>query len=74
MREWITGRNPVYECLRANRRHFYRLLVNKGSDMKGRLQDIAALARKAHLNVEMIDKKHLTDIDPNHQGARAAGG
>jgi hypothetical protein len=25
MKEWITGRNPVYECLRANRRHFFRL-------------------------------------------------
>jgi 23S rRNA (guanosine2251-2'-O)-methyltransferase len=68
MREWITGRNPVYECLRANRRHFYRLLVNKGSDQKGRLGDIITLARKAHLQVEIADKIHLDDIHENHQG------
>lgn len=68
MREWITGRNPVYECLRANRRHFYRLLVNKGSDQKGRLGDIIALARKAHLQVEIADKVYLDDIHENHQG------
>ena len=24
MKEWITGRNPVYECLRAGRRHFFQ--------------------------------------------------
>lgn len=68
MREWITGRNPVYECLRANRRHFYRLLVNKSSDTKGRLGEIIDLARKARLQVEMADKLHLDDIQGNHQG------
>jgi 23S rRNA (guanosine2251-2'-O)-methyltransferase len=68
MKEWITGRNPVYECLRAKRRHFYRLLVNKGSDQKGRLGDIIALARKERLQVEIADKSYLDDIHENHQG------
>ena len=68
MREWITGRNPVYECLRANRRHFYRLLVNRSSDTKGRLGEIIDLARKVRLQVEMADKVHLDDIHQNHQG------
>ena len=68
MKEWITGRNPVYECLRANRRHFYRLLVNKGSDIKDRLGEIISLARKAHIEVQMVDKNRLADITENHQG------
>jgi 23S rRNA (guanosine2251-2'-O)-methyltransferase len=68
MKEWIIGRNPVYECLRAKRRPFYRLLVNKGSDQKGRLGDIIALARKERLQIEIADKLHLDDIHENHQG------
>ena len=68
MKEWITGRNPVYECLRANRRHFYRLLIHKGSNQKGRLADIISLAQKARLQVEIAEKIHLDDIHENHQG------
>lgn len=68
MKEWITGRNPVYECLRANRRHFYRLLINKGSDMKGRLDEIVSIARKVHIDAEMADKNRLAEIHENHQG------
>ena len=44
------------------------MLVNKGSDTKGRLGEIIDLARKAHLQVEMADKYHLDDIHQNHQG------
>ena len=67
-KEWISGRNPVYECLRANRRHFYRIVVNKGSNQKGRLAEVITLARKAGLQIEMVDKFHLDDIHENHQG------
>lgn len=31
MKEWIFGRNPVYECLRAGRRIFYRLWLEESS-------------------------------------------
>lgn len=68
MKEWITGRNPVYECLRANRRHFYRMLVKQGSERKGRLQEIITLAGKAGLQMEIADKARLDDIHENHQG------
>ena len=30
MKEWITGRNPVYEMLRAKRRQIFRLLIAEG--------------------------------------------
>ncbi len=68
MNEWITGRNPVYECLRADRRHFFQLLINKGSDHKGRMQEIITLARKSQLNIEKVDKSRLENIHQNHQG------
>ena len=68
MREWITGRNPVYECLRASRRHFFRLLLNEGSEVKGRVAEIVNLARKANIRTEMVDKFQLAKIADNPQG------
>ena len=68
MKEWITGRNPVYECLKAGRRDFFKLLINKGSDVKGRFEDILVLARKKHIPVETVDKNTLLKISEHHQG------
>ncbi|MDO9546611.1 MAG: 23S rRNA (guanosine(2251)-2'-O)-methyltransferase RlmB [Pelolinea sp.] len=68
MKEWITGRNPVYECLRAERRNYFRLLVNKGSDVKGRIEDIQKLAQKKHISIEAVDKNYLSNISEHHQG------
>ena len=44
MKEWITGRNPVYEVLRARRRHIYRLQMAAGSKKTGRILEILQLA------------------------------
>jgi len=74
MNAWITGRNPVYECLRANRRHFYQLLVNKGSNQKGRLGEIISLARQHRVPIAMADKNRLADIHENHQGVALHAG
>jgi hypothetical protein len=68
LKEWITGRNPVFEALRANRRHFFRLLVASGVDEKGRLQEIIQLAGKRRLMVERAPRQHLDKLDENHQG------
>ena len=68
MKEWITGRNPVYECLLAGRRDFFRLLINKGSDVKGRIEDIQKLASQKRLRVEVVDKSNLEKISEHHQG------
>ena len=68
MKEWITGRNPVYECLTAGRRDFFRLLINKSSGEKGRIEDILKIAQKKHFNVETVDKNYLASISENHQG------
>ncbi len=68
MKEWITGRNPVYECLRANRRHFFRLLLASGAEDTGRLPDIQSLAKQIKLPVERVDKNALAAIHEHHQG------
>ncbi len=43
MREWLYGRNPVYEVLRARRRQPFRLIVAEGAQPKGRLAEILQL-------------------------------
>jgi len=68
MKEWITGRNPVYECLRANRRHFFRLLTAEGVIKKGRIQDILELARSRNISSEPVDRHELNRIGKNNQG------
>jgi 23S rRNA (guanosine2251-2'-O)-methyltransferase len=68
MKEWITGRNPVYECLLTNRRHFFRLLIARGIEEGGRVSEIQNLARQARLPVERVERNQLTEINEHHQG------
>jgi 23S rRNA (guanosine2251-2'-O)-methyltransferase len=68
MKEWITGRNPVYECLRSNRRHFFRLLTAEGVIKKGRIQDILKLARSRNISAEYVDRHELNRMGKNNQG------
>jgi 23S rRNA (guanosine2251-2'-O)-methyltransferase len=72
-KEWITGRNPVYEVIRAQRRDIFRLLVAKGTDDKGRLSEIIQLAPLHRLKVEYVPRQQLDSLlgggsDENHQG------
>ena len=46
MREWITGRNPVFETLSAHRRQVFRLLLAVGVEEKGVITEILTLARE----------------------------
>ncbi|MDK2982453.1 MAG: rRNA (guanosine2251-2-O)-methyltransferase [Chloroflexota bacterium] len=68
MKEWITGRNPVYECLRAGRRHFFRLQLAKGAEQKGRISEIINLAKAARLNPEWVERSALDEYSDNPQG------
>ena len=67
MSEWITGRNPVFEVIRANRRHINRLWVAKGAQEQGRLADITQLARSKQIPVQFVPRSDLDGIDPHHQ-------
>lgn len=74
MKEWIGGRNPVLETLRARRRPFSRLLIAKGVEEKGRLADIQLLAEERHINVEWVPRLQLDSLVENHQGVALQAG
>jgi len=68
VKEWITGRNPVYEVLQARRRDVFRLQVARGVEEKGRLAEIIGLAAKRKLAVERVQRGQLDSLGENHQG------
>ena len=71
MKEWIVGRNPVYEVLNAGHRQVFRILIARGVEEKGRLVDIANLAQKRHLLIERVDRAQLNPYGENPQGVAA---
>jgi 23S rRNA (guanosine2251-2'-O)-methyltransferase len=68
MREFIYGRNPVYETLRARRRDVFRLQVAEGAQDKGRLSEILDLSAKRKIPVERVARPRLDKLSENHQG------
>ena len=68
MKEFIYGRNPVYETLRAGQRHFFQLVVAEGAQEKGRLAEIVQLCRKKKIPVDHVPRKKLEKIGHPHQG------
>lgn len=68
MKEWIYGRNAVYETLRAGRRQLHRLRVAEGLQQSERLKQIHDLAAKRKLAVQQIPRKELDGLGENHQG------
>lgn len=74
MAEWITGRNPVYEVLRAQRRHIHRLWVAKGVKEQGRLIEILKLAKAQKISTQIVKRSDMDGIDPNNQGIAISTG
>lgn len=68
MKEWIAGRNPVYEVLRAGRRKCYRILLASGVEEKGRLTEILGMAKKTRLPVEHVHRQRIDSIEESNQG------
>lgn len=68
MREWVTGRNAVYEVLRANRRQIFSLRIAQGAQEKGRLAGIATECTQRGLKVERVPRSVLDQITPENQG------
>ena len=68
MKEWLSGRNPVYETLRANRRQFFRLWVAEGVQGKGHLEEIRSMCARMKCPVELVPRPRLDAIAENHQG------
>jgi len=68
MREWITGRNPVYEVLRAGRRIAHRLLLAEGAQVKGRLGEILELCQRKNIECAQVPRHKLDNLAPGNQG------
>jgi 23S rRNA (guanosine2251-2'-O)-methyltransferase len=68
MREWIYGRNAVYETLRANRRQPFRLWVAQGAQEKGRLLQVLEIAARRKITVESAPRSRLDALGEGHQG------
>lgn len=68
MREWIYGRNPVYEVLQAGRRHIFRLQIAQGAQEKGRLAEIIQLCINKGVPYERIPRQRLDAFGSTHQG------
>ncbi|MEE9599237.1 MAG: RNA methyltransferase substrate-binding domain-containing protein, partial [Anaerolineales bacterium] len=68
MKEWIWGRNPIYEALKAKRREFYELRIAKGTREEGRLVEILHLAKTNSLPITQVSRESLASFGGNHQG------
>ena len=68
MKEWLSGRNPVLETLKAGRRTFFQLKFARGLEEQGRLDEIKALALKKKIPLGVVDRTELNHIAENHQG------
>lgn len=68
MKEWIIGRNPVYEVLTSGRREVFRLQAARGVDVKGRLADIFKAAQQRRIPSEWVDRRLLDGYGENPQG------
>ncbi len=68
MKEWIVGRNPVYESLRANRRQLHQLQIARGMDENTRVREVIRLAAQRGLNASLVERDVLNQRGENHQG------
>jgi 23S rRNA (guanosine2251-2'-O)-methyltransferase len=74
MREWIVGRNPVYETLRAGRRSAHRLLIAQGVQTKGRLSTVIEQCEADNIPIDNLPRRELDEIagrsqdSAGHQG------
>ncbi len=68
MKEFIYGRNPVFETLRARRRDVFRLQIADGVQDKGRLTEILDLSFKRKIPLERVGRDRLDKLSDSHQG------
>jgi 23S rRNA (guanosine2251-2'-O)-methyltransferase len=68
MKEWIYGRNPVYEALRARRRQPFQLWVASGAEEQGRLTEIMQQAAGRKLPVRRVPRQQLDAFSDSNQG------
>ena len=68
MKEWIWGRNPVFEVLRTRRRKAYQLRVARGVKIDGKMADIFRLAEERSLPIQNVPRETLDGVSRQNQG------
>lgn len=68
MKEWITGKNPVYETLLAGQRHFFRLLIASEIQPDRRIRLIEELGKKKNISIEKVPRNKINNLGENTQG------
>jgi len=71
MKEWITGRNPVMEVMKAKRRQVFRLLLAAGVEERGRIQEMLVMAGQRKIPVEKVARERIDRLGENPQGVAA---
>ncbi len=66
--EWIFGRIPVYEALRARKRKVKRICIGKNIKEKGVLDSVLLLAERSKIPVIRVAQSELEEVNANHQG------
>ncbi len=76
MAQYLYGRWPVLESLRAGRRPFEQLLVAEGVSEKSTVEAIIAAAQQHDLDVRRVPRRILDDLakNANHQGVALRAG
>ncbi|HHY71833.1 MAG TPA: 23S rRNA (guanosine(2251)-2'-O)-methyltransferase RlmB [Bacillus bacterium] len=71
MSEWIIGKNPVLEALRAER-DINKIWIAEGAG-RGQMQQVIQLAKQAGVIVQYVPKQKLDQtVSGNHQGVAAS--
>ena len=68
MKEFIYGRNAVYETLRAKRRELFSLEIAEGVKETGRITEILQLAAVNKIKPAFVPRAKLEKLNANHQG------
>jgi 23S rRNA (guanosine2251-2'-O)-methyltransferase len=69
MVEFLYGRRPVYEALRAGRRRVYKLMLAQGLQGKGGgVGQIVSMAQTTAVPLANIPRRELDRVVSNHQG------
>ena len=74
MKEFIYGRNAVYETLRAKRREFFGLEIADGVKEAGRISEILELAALNKVGANLVPRTKLEKLKANHQGVALEAG
>jgi 23S rRNA (guanosine2251-2'-O)-methyltransferase len=70
MSDFVYGRWPVLECMRAGRRTIQKLLMAEGVSEKGVITDIMQMAESKNIEIRRVPRRVMDDLakEGNHQG------